>query len=212
MAAGAVLCKHTLAGMNKLVKYSKADLLPNSPISEQHTGLTLSALSDAAVRYSDNTAANLLLEDLGGPNALEAVLRQLGDDVTRMERNEPSLNEWDPNNPRDTTTPRTFAANLRSFVLDDALGRPERDQLTTWLKTNTTGAEVIRAGVPKNWVVGDKTGTAATYGGRNDIAVIWPPGRAPIVVAIYSNRLAPDATPDNRLIAQAAKVVATTLS
>ncbi|GAB2604831.1 hypothetical protein GCM10027269_71090 [Kribbella endophytica] len=212
MAAGAVLRKHKLAGMNKVVKYSKSDLLPNSPISEKHTELSLAALSDAAVRYSDNTAANLLLEDLGGPKALEAVLRRLGDGVTQMERNEPGLNDWDPKNPRDTTTPRTFAKNLRSFVLGDALGKPERDQLTTWLKTNTTGAEVIRAGVPKNWVVGDKTGTPATYGGRNDIAVIWPPGRAPIVVAVYSNRPAVDAEPDNRLIAEAAKVVATTLS
>jgi beta-lactamase class A len=213
LAAGAVLRKNKLTGMSKVVKYSKADLEPNSPVAEKHvtTGMTLLALSDAAVRYSDNTAANLLFAELGGPKGLEAVLRELGDDVTRMVRDEPEMSDWDPKNPRDTSTPRAFANNLRAMVLGNALAKPERDQLTTWLKTNTTGTELIRAGVPKNWVVGDKTGTAGTYGGRNDIAVIWPPGRAPIVVAVFSNRRAPEAEPDNRLVAEAAKVVASTI-
>ncbi|ONI74146.1 class A beta-lactamase [Kribbella sp. ALI-6-A] len=214
LAAGAVLRKNKLAGMNKVVKYSTSDLEPNSPVAEKHvaTGMTLLALSDAAVRYSDNTAANLLFAELGGPKGLEAILRELGDNVTSMVRDEPEMSDWDPKNPRDTSTPRAFAKNLRAMVLGDALAKPERDQLITWLKTNTTGAELIRAGVPKSWVVGDKTGTAGTYGGRNDIAVIWPPGRSPIVVAVFSNRRAPEAEPDNRLVAEAAKVVASTLN
>ncbi|MEV8379217.1 class A beta-lactamase [Kribbella sp. NPDC056861] len=211
MAAGAVLRKHKLGGLDKLVKYSKADLLPNSPITEKHTELTLADLCDAAVRYSDNAAANLLLEDLGGPKALQAVLQQLGDDVTRMERNEPGLNQWDPTKARDTTTPRAFARDLRSFVLGTALDKPERGRLTTWLKTNTTGAKLIRAGVPANRMVGDKTGAPATYGGRNDIAVVWPPNREPIVMVVYSNRLESEADSDDRLVAEAAKVVARTL-
>ncbi|MEV6283758.1 class A beta-lactamase [Kribbella sp. NPDC051770] len=214
LASGAVLRQRKLAGMNKLVRYSAADLLPNSPITEKHvgTGMTLAALCDAAIRYSDNAAANLLFAELGGPKALDGVLRDLGDDVTRMERVEPALSEWDPKDTRDTSTARAFAKDLRAFVLGDALDAPERAQLTAWLKANTTGAELIRAGFPKGWVIGDKTGTAGTYGGRNDIAVIWPPGRAPLVIAVFSHRNAPDAEPDNRFVAAAAKVVASTFS
>ncbi|ADB33249.1 Beta-lactamase [Kribbella flavida DSM 17836] len=210
LAAGAVLRKYTLQGMGKVVKYSESDLLANSPITEKHvaTGMTLRELCDAAVRYSDNTASNLLFDALGGPKGLDAVLAELGDNVTQMEQRELELSVWDPSNPRDTSTPRAFARNLRTFVLGDALRAPERAQLTTWLRTNLTGAELIRAGMPKGWVVGDKTGTAATYGGRNDIAVVWPPGRAPIVLAIFSNRPAAEAEHDNRLLAEAARVVA----
>ncbi len=212
LACGAVLREKKLAGLTKVIKYSKADLVPNSPVTEKHTAMTLSALCDATVRYSDNTAANLLFAELGGPKALDGVLRELGDNVTQMENIEPRLSEWDPKSNSDTSTPRAFARNLRAFVLGDVLAAPERAQLTTWLKTNTTGDELIRAGFPKGWVIGDKTGSTSTYGGRNDIAVIWPPGRAPIVVAVFSNRLAVEAEYDNRLIAAAAKVVASTFS
>ncbi|GAA1521978.1 class A beta-lactamase [Kribbella lupini] len=210
--AGAVLRKNKLAGMTKVVKYSKADHVPNSPVTEKHTAMTLAALCDATVRYSDNTAANLLLAELGGPKALDTILRQLGDDTTRMERIEPDMSVWDPKDPRDTSTPRAFANNLKTFVLGNALATPERQQLTNWLKTNTTGDELIRAGFPKGWAIGDKTGSTSTYGGRNDLAVIWPPGRAPIVVAVFTNRHEAGAEYDNRLVAGAAKVVASTLS
>jgi beta-lactamase class A len=214
LAAGAVLRRHSADGMARVVRYSAADLLPNSPVTERHvaTGMTLDALSAAAVRYSDNTAANLLLEQLGGPRGLDAILAGLGDRVTRMERVEPQLSEWDPRSTRDTTTPRAIARDLRAFVLGDALGPRERRRLTTWLRTNTTGDRLIRAGVPAGWVVGDKTGTGATYGARNDIAVLWPPRRAPIVMAIMSNRPTRDAEHDDRLIARAAAVLARALS
>ncbi|MGC4938472.1 class A beta-lactamase [Kribbella sp. DT2] len=212
LAAGAVLRKHKLAGMTKVIRYSKADLVPNSPVTEKHTAMTLAALCDATVRYSDNTAANLLFAELGGPKALDTILQQLGDDTTRMERLEPDMSVWDPKDPRDTSTPRAFAKNLRAFVLGDVLAEPERAQLTTWLRTNTTGDKLIRAGFPKGWVIGDKTGSASTYGGRNDIAVVWPPGRAPIVLAVFTNLGAADADYDDRLVAEAAKVVASTFS
>ena len=87
------------------------------------------------------------------------------------------------------------------------LAAPERARLTKWLRTNTTGDALIRAGVPDGWTVGDKTGTGSTYGTRNDIAVLWPPDREPIVLAIMSNRHAPDAEHDDRLLARAATVV-----
>ncbi|MBL1099346.1 class A beta-lactamase [Streptomyces coffeae] len=213
MAAGAILRERSLDGMDKKITYSKDDLIEWSPITEKHvdTGMTLGELCDAAVRYSDNTAANLILEELGGPKSLDADLEKMGDDITRMERNEPGLNDWNPKNTRDTTTPRAFAKDLRSFVLGDTLEKPERAQLADWLKRNTTGATTIRAGMPKNWTVGDKTGTGATYGSRNDIAVVWRPGADPIVVAIMTNRTAEDGKPDDRLLAQAAEVVADTL-
>ncbi|MFJ3189753.1 class A beta-lactamase [Streptomyces halstedii] len=209
LAAGAVLRTYKVSGMDRMITYSEDDLVPNSPVTEKHvgTGMTLDALCDAAVRHSDNTAANLLLDRLGGPKGLGALLAELGDDVTRMERREPELSSWVPGSTRDTTTPRAFAGNLRAFVLGDVLGDAERARLTQWLRTNTTGDEVIRAGVPDDWTVGDKTGTGTGYGIRNDIAVLWPPDRAPVVVAVLSNRDGEDDAYDNRLLAKAAAVV-----
>ncbi|WP_432115666.1 class A beta-lactamase [Streptomyces sp. S1] len=213
LAAGAVLRMEKLGGMERVVRYTKEELVEPSPVTEKHvdTGMTLDALADAAVRYSDNTAGNLLFEELGGPKGLQAVLRSLGDGVTRMDRIEPELGDWRPGEVRDTSSPRALAGDLRAFVLGDVLRAPERERLTTWLKTNLTGDETIRAGVPDTWVVGDKTGTATTYGGRNDMAVVWPPDGAPIVMAILSTRSGREAEPDNRLIARAASVVAEAL-
>ncbi|MFF0486548.1 class A beta-lactamase [Streptomyces sp. NPDC004435] len=210
LAAGAVLREEGLDGMERVVTYTKEELVDPSPVTEEHvdTGMTLDALADAAVRHSDNTAGNLLFEELGGPKGLQAVLRSLGDGVTRMDRIEPELGDWRPGEVRDTSSPRALARDLRAFVLGDVLRTPERERLTTWLKTNLTGDETIRAGVPDTWVVGDKTGTATTYGGRNDMAVVWPPDGAPIVMAILSTRSDREAAPDNRLIARAASVVA----
>jgi beta-lactamase class A len=206
LAAAAVLRKYGLDEMDRKVPITRLDDA-YSPITERRLGttMTLQALSAAAVRHSDNTAANLLLDRLGGPHGLDAILEDLGDGVTRMERREPELNEWAPGDTRDTSTPRALAQDLRGFVLGHGLHPPERAQLTKWLRTNTTGAGLIRAGVPDGWVVGDKTGTGATYGARNDIAVVWPPDRAPIVIAILSNRPDADAEHDDALIAQATR-------
>ncbi|KPC60545.1 class A beta-lactamase [Streptomyces chattanoogensis] len=214
LAAGAVLSKYAPSGMGKVIKYSKSDLVENSPITEKHveTGMTLRELCDAAVRFSDNTAGNLLFDALGGPKGLDAALARIGDDTTRMERREPELNRWAPGEQRDTSTPRALAKDLRAFVLGNLLGKGERAQLTKWLRTNTTGGELIRAGMPKDWKVGDKTGAGSTYGTRNDIAVVWRPHAAPIVVAILSNRSKAGAHYDNKLIAEAASVVADRLS
>lgn len=213
-AAAAVLRKYSLSGMDQVIKYSRSDLIDHSPVTEKHVdaGMTLRDLCDAAVRYSDNTAANLLFDALGGPQGLAAALAEIGDTTTEVERREPDLNQWSPGATQDTTTPRAWAAGLRSFVLGDALGKDEREQLTQWLRTNTTGDELIRAGVPKGWDVGDKTGGGGVYAVRNDIAVVWPSNAAPIVMAIMSNRGAKDADYDDKLIAEAASVVTTTLS
>ncbi|MEU9775629.1 class A beta-lactamase [Streptomyces sp. NPDC047968] len=212
LAAGAVVRKNSPAGLDRLVRYTAADLVDYSPVTGQHvgTGMTLAALCDAAVRFSDNTAGNLLLRDLGGPRGLGRALACLGDRVTRPVRWEPELNEAVPGDVRDTSTPRALAADLGAYVLGDALGAEGRALLTDWLRRNTTGGALVRAGVPADWAVGDKTGSAG-YGTRNDIAVAWPPGRAPIVLAVLSSRDAPDAGRDDRLVARAAELVAAAL-
>ncbi|MFD8568838.1 class A beta-lactamase [Streptomyces sp. NPDC059639] len=213
--AGAVLKKNAGDGMDRVLHYDRADLVENSPVSEKHvdTGMSLRALCDAAIRYSDNTAANVLFEDIGGPGRLGAFLeKELDDKVTRTDRVEPYLSRWSPGERRDTSTPRQMAADLRGLVLGDTLPTADRRQLTTWLRTNTTGDRTIRAGVPKGWTVGDKTGTGSYYGARDDIAVIWPPGRKPLVMAILTYRDgAKDATADDKLLADAAEAAVTAL-
>ncbi|WP_392675516.1 class A beta-lactamase [Streptomyces sp. LN785] len=214
LAAGAVLRKYSLNGMDRKVTFSRNDVIANSPVTEKHTGtgMTLGQLCDAAVRSGDNTAANLLFDQLGGPRGLDAALESIGDDVTRAERREPQLNRWSPGTTSDTSTPRALAGDLRAFVLGKALGTGERAQLADWLKASATGTELIRAGLPKSWVVGHRAGLGGTWGIRNDIAVVWPPGTAPIVMAILSNGSSEGAPYDDRLIAKAAAVVADTLS
>lgn len=206
LAAGALLAATSTAELDRVVRYTEADLVTHSPVTERHvkTGMTLRELGDAAVRYSDNTAANLLLRRLGGPAGFERALRELGDRVTDPERFETDLNEATPGDRRDTSTPRALASDLRAYVLGDALAPEDRAVLTGWLKGNTTGDTLIRAGVPAGWQVGDKTGSGG-YGTRNDIAVVWPPDGAPIVLAILSSREEKDASSDDTLIAEAAK-------
>lgn len=206
LAAAALLREVGVDGLRRTVPIEQL-VNAYSPVTERRVGtrMSLAALASAAVRYSDNTAANLLLDELGGPKGLDAILAEEGDDVTRMERPEPDLNVWQPGQLKDTSTPRALAGSLRTFVLGDALDEPERAQLTKWLRTNTTGGALIRAGVPDDWTVGDKTGTGATYGARNDIAVLWPPDRDPIVLAIMTRGRAADAEPDDALVAAAAK-------
>ena len=173
--------------LDRRIVYGREDLVPYSPVTEARVGgdgMTVGALCDAAVTLSDNTAANLLLDSFGGPDGLTGYLRGLGDGVTRLDRREPALNEAAPGDPRDTTTPVAMLALLRETVLGTALSLPSRAQLAAWLIASRTGDARLRAGVPKTWRVGDKTGTGSNNA-TNDIAVLWPPGRAPILVAAY---------------------------
>lgn len=208
LAAAAVLAATATAELDQVVPYTKADLVPHSPITERHAGegMTLRELADAAVRYSDNTAANLLLARLGGPAGFERALRDVGDQVTDPERTEPHLNEAAPGDRRDTSTPRALATSLRAYVLGDALSAEDRALLIEWLKGNTTGDRLIRAGVPDGWQVGDKTGSGG-YGTRNDIAVLWPPDGAPMVLAVLSSRDKKNARHRDELIAEAATAI-----
>ncbi|MEU2238700.1 class A beta-lactamase [Streptomyces sp. NPDC018338] len=207
LLAGAILDRNTLRQLDRLVRYGRDELVSNSPITERHlaTGLTLRELCDAAVRYSDNAAANLLFHELGGPRGLQDALRALGDDVTRCDRYEVALSDAVPGDLRDTSTPRALATDLRAYVLGTTLPADKRAVLTDWLKRNTTGDHTIRAGTPDGWQVGDKTGSGG-YGTRNDIAVIWPPGAAPIALAVLSRRDTEGAERDDALIARATEV------
>lgn len=208
LAAGALLLKKPLDELDKVITYKKEDLVTYSPVTEKHVekGMTLREISDAAIRYSDNTAGNLLLKELGGPAGLETVLKEVGDTITKPERYETDLNEAVPGDIRDTSTPKALATTLKAFTVDGVLPPEKQEVLIDWLKRNTTGDELIRAAVPEGWAVGDKTG-AGSYGTRNNIAIIWPPNQAPIVMAVMSSRTEQEASYDNALIAKSAKVV-----
>ncbi|GGK35941.1 class A beta-lactamase [Nocardia camponoti] len=207
LAAGAILTTTPVDALSERVKFSAADVVVNSPIAEKHVddGMTLREVIDAALRYSDNTAGNLMFARIGGPDGLERILRGLGDTVTEMDRIEPALNEALPGDVRDTSSPRALAADLRQYTLGDVLHPDARTVLTDMMLANTTGNALIRAGVPGDWAVGDKTAGAA-YGTRNDIAVIWPPNRAPLVVAIMTTRDQQDAEYVPALVAKATRV------
>ncbi|WP_327706475.1 class A beta-lactamase [Streptomyces decoyicus] len=206
LAAGVVLKRSTDAELNRVIHYSASDLEDYAPITKRHVGkgMTLRDLVKAALQYSDNTAANLLLDQLGGPAGLQKALRGTGDTTTRVNRTEPALNEAKPGDTRDTSTPRALGTDLRGFVLGDVLPEGRRQLLTSWLRGNTTGGPYIRAGVPSGWKVGDKTGNGG-YGTRNDIAIVWPTSGAPIVVAVLSDRGSKDAASDDALIKDATK-------
>jgi beta-lactamase class A len=189
LAAALVLARvdRKLESLTRRIIYARDCLVPHSPVTEKHareSGLTVGEICEAAMTLSDNTAANLLLDSFGGPAALTAYVRSLGDSVTRIDRREPELNEVKPGDPRDTTSPIAMLEILRKTVLGTALSTSSRDQLTAWLVANQTGDRRLRAGLPKGWRVGDKTGSGANNA-TNDIAVIWPPMRAPIVVTTY---------------------------
>jgi beta-lactamase class A len=173
--------------LSRRVIYSKDDLVTYSPVTEKHAGsegMSIGDICDAAITLSDNTAGNLLLDSFGGPAGLTAYTRALGDTVTRLDRRETELNEAIPGDPRDTTSPLAMAETLRKIILGDALSTASREQLIAWLVDCKTGDKRLRAGVPAGWRVGDKTGTGG-HNATNDVAVIWPPGRAPLIVTAY---------------------------
>ncbi|RQS33519.1 PenA family class A beta-lactamase [Burkholderia sp. Bp8992] len=193
------------------VTYTQADLVNYSPVSGKHvgTGMTVAALCEAAIQYSDNSAANLLMKLIGGPSAVTAFARSIGDDAFRLDRWETELNTALPGDPRDTTTPAAMAASMRVLTLGEALPAAQRAQLVTWLRGNKVGDKRIRAGVPAGWTVGDKTGTG-DYGTTNDAGVIWPASGAPIVLVVYYTQAQADARAKDDVIASVARIVAQT--
>lgn len=188
-----------------------ADLQPTSPGTEPFVGkdLPVEALCRAAMIYSDNTAANLLLKAVGGPEGVTGFARHLGDRVTRLDHFELELNKVAPGEIHDTTTPAAMLGDLQRLTLGDALSPASRQRLTGWLVANTTGGDRLKAGVPKTWKVGDKTGAWLPGGGVNDVAILWPPGRPPILAAVYTwGAPAASMTQRNAVIAEVGRMLA----
>jgi beta-lactamase class A len=194
------------------ITYTKADLLSYAPVTQKHLadGMTIAELCDAAMTLSDNTAANLLLTSFGGPSALNAFLRSIGDTTTRLDRNEPTLNEAIAGDPRDTTTPAAMLENLRHILLGNVLTMSSRSMLANWMLSNKTGDARLRAGLPRTWRAGDKTGSGE-HGTTNDIAILWPPRRSPVLVTVYLTQSTLDDNGRNAILADVGRAVAATI-
>lgn len=192
LAAGVLKRAQIGMSLDDHMLFDRSDLLGHSPVCETRidpeTGIgrmSVAELCEAIITVSDNCAANLLLAPMFGPEGLTRFIRETGDSVTRLDRNEPSLNENAPGDERDTTTPEAMAQTAaRVMTTEDVLSSAMRAKLIGWMRASTTGLDRLRAGLPKTWNAGDKTGTGGN-GSHNDIAVAFPPGRAPIVIASY---------------------------
>jgi beta-lactamase class A len=199
--------------LDRRIRFEARDLVVNSPMTKDHVGgdgMALADVCEAALTLSDNTAGNLMLATLGGPAGLTAYARTLGDSVTRLDRIEPELNEALPDDPRDTTSPAAMLSNLNALILGNALSDKSKDQLTRWLLANKTGDARLRAGLPPDWRVGDKTGSGER-GSTNDLGVAWPPERGPILVSVYLTGTEASAEQRNATIAAVGRTVASSL-
>ncbi|WP_260609952.1 class A beta-lactamase [Streptomyces sp. WAC06614] len=214
LAAAAVLrdLDHDGEYLARRVRWTAEDVRASghAPVTGERAnleaGLTVGELCAAAISFSDNTAANLLLRDLGGPTAVTRFSRSLGDPVTRLDRWEPELNSAEPDRGTDLTTPRAIGRTYARLVLGRALERPDRERLTGWLLANTTSGKRFRAGLPAGWRLADKTG-GGSYGTNNDVGIAWPPGRPPVVLAVLTTHASPTAAADDALVAEAARLV-----
>lgn len=195
------------------VEIMRRDILSYAPVTERRVGarMSLHSLCEATMRTSDNTAVNKVLDALGGPGAVTRFTRSLGDETTRLDRREPDLNEGRPGDPRDTTTPAAMAATLRDLVLEDALSPASREQLVQWLVDNEVGGPLLRAGLPDDWRIGDRTG-AGGHGTRGVVAALWPPERAPLIAVVYITETTASMDERNAAIAFIGEVLAETVS
>jgi beta-lactamase class A len=212
LAASLVLDRvdHGAETLDRRIAFGKEDVVPYSPVTKERAGsqgMTVSELAAAAMTRSDNTAANLILKSFGGPEALTQYLRSLGDKATRIDRVEPVLNDVEPGDPRDTTTPRAIVYTLQRILLGNILSKASEKQLIDWLTSNTTGDARLKAGLPGGWRIGDKTGTC--NGATNDVAILWPPDGGPIIVAAYLADAKASADARERALAEVARAAAT---
>lgn len=195
--------------LSREIPVPKDAILDYAPVTEKHAGgvMSLSDLCAAAMVWSDNTAANLILESLGGPEAATAFVRSLGDEVTRIDRKEPEANDFGPDEVRDTTTPNAMLGNLDKLFVGDALTPLSRDRLTEWFVACETGKTRLKAGLPETWRVGDRTGTGP-HGTSNDLAVAWPHGAQPILIAAYLTGSKLDESGRDAALADVGKAIA----
>lgn len=210
LAASGVLSKSLQVPglMQQRITYQQSDLVTYSPITQKHVGegMILADICAAALQYSDNTAGNILIKTLGGPAAVTAFARSIGNTDFRLDRWETALNTAIPGDPRDTATPRAMGLSLDRLMLGDAMTPENRAQLQMWMLGNTTGAARIKAGLPAGWEIADKTGSG-DYGAANDLAVVWPAQHGPVIVSIYTTQTQQDAKARSDVIAAATRVV-----
>jgi beta-lactamase class A len=215
LLAVAAILKRSIAEralLDSHIRYGETDLVANSPATKRHVseGMSMGDICAAALQYSDNTAANLMIRLLGGPGAVTAFARSIGDSMFRLDRWETALNEAVPGDPRDTTTPAAMLNNLQALVLGEALSQSSRERLIAWLVGNKTGDARLRAGLPATWRSGDKTGSGE-HGTSNDVAVAWPPNSAPVLIAVYLTGTTASAEARNQAIAAIGSALAARL-
>ena len=201
-----LLRQKNISDLEEVIRFSAEDILSYAPITKEHVadGMTLAEICSASIRWSDNTAANLILKEIGGVENFAAALRKIGDKVTKPARYEPELNLFDAIKNRDTSTPKQMAKNLQIYIFGDILTAEKKNLLVDWMSGNSVTDTLIKAGTPTGWKVIDKSGSG-DYGARNDIAVIYPPNRKPIVMAIMSRRMEKNSKFDDHLIAETAE-------
>lgn len=213
LAAHVLFMGQAILGLpNRRMDFTEADLQAYAPAARQLLSrgwMSVDEACEAAVVVSDNTAANLLLTTPSSPASLTEFLRSTGDALTRLDRLEPELNENLPNDPRDTTTPEAMVRTMERMLLTDAvLSESSRERLIGWMVESATGRERLRAGLPSTWRVGDKTGTGTgVHNAANDVAIAWPPDRAPILIASYLSDSVVDSTARNAAHAEIARII-----
>ena len=208
-AAGFFLLEADESGMNERIFFTEDNILSWAPVcrTKTETGMTAAEICEAALRFSDNTAANLLFDLLGGPEELTRRLAAVGDRVTLSVRREPYLNEFLPGRTDDTTTPEQAARTLYALCGElEAAGGGKLARFLDWMSGNDTGKTLIRAGAPPEWQTADKSGSGS-YGTRNDIAVLRRPGRKPLYAAVFTRKEEAAALPDDRAVSEAAAAV-----
>lgn len=217
----AFLCAHLLdraaagkADVQARIRFERGELETYSPVTKDRTGgdgMSLFELCDAATSMSDNTATNLVMRATGGPKVVTQFMRSIGDTTTRIDRYEPDLNDVGTGEVRDTTSPEAAAASLRKLLLGDALGESSRDQLKAWLIANQVGGPLLRASLPKGWLVADRTGSGG-YGSRGVIAIVWPTKGStsavgPLSIAIYLTRTTLTLEERNAIVAEIGEAI-----
>lgn len=208
IASGVLLNNYSEKDLNKKITINEADIVEYSPVTENYIGkqMTLKDLIKASMLQSDNTANNKIMEELGGVKAFKHELKQLGDNISNPQRLEPELNLYNPNSTADTTAPRAAAQTLNTILTSDQISDGNLDLLKQVMIENETGDSLIKAGVPDNYIVGDKSGQGLTYATRNDLAFIYPDKhKKPIILAIYTKQDDKDGQPDDKVIADAAE-------
>lgn len=196
--------------LSQRISYSKKDLTSWNPITEKHlsSGMTVEQLCAASISYSDNTAMNLLVKQMGGLDQMTFFAHSLGNTSFRQDNGWPEeAYSGGKGDLKDSSTPKDMANSLQKLAFTDVLAKPQREMLISWLKANTTGDFRIRAGLPKGWIVADKTGTGGAYGTTNDLGIIWPPKCAPIILAIYYTNDAKNAVKREDVVASATQLL-----